>query len=79
MAPAIRVIDGGAEAGIAQLDELQQDARLAEYQPYWAARAALLKQAGRADEAAKTYQLAIGLETDPAVRRFLQAQLESCE
>ena len=48
------------------------DARLAEYQPYWAARADLLAQSGLADEADRAYERAIGLESDPAVRRFLQ-------
>jgi RNA polymerase sigma-70 factor, ECF subfamily len=65
----------GAAEGLAVLDALQGDARLAEYQPYWAARAALLAQSGSADEAAQAYRRAIGLEPDPAVRRFLQQRL----
>jgi RNA polymerase sigma-70 factor (ECF subfamily) len=48
------------------------DARLAEYQPYWAARAELLAKAGASEEARQAYDIAIGLERDPAVRRFLQ-------
>jgi RNA polymerase sigma-70 factor (ECF subfamily) len=64
-----------AAEGLAALNALQGDARLAEYQPYWAARAALLVRAGSADEAAEAYRRAIGLEPDPAVRRFLQDQL----
>ncbi len=48
------------------------DARLAEYQPYWAARAELLAKAGLSAEARQPYEIAIGLEHDPAVRRFLQ-------
>ncbi len=51
------------------------DARLAEFQPYWAARAALLAQTGSAAEAAEAYRHKIGLEPDPTVRRFLQDQL----
>lgn len=62
----------GPAAGLAALDALAGDARLAEYQPYWAARAALLARAGRRAAADEAYQLAIGLEADPAVRRFLQ-------
>ena len=54
------------------LDELSADARLAEYQPYWAARASLLARAGLGLAAAHAYDRAIGLEADPAVRRFLQ-------
>jgi predicted RNA polymerase sigma factor len=48
------------------------DARLSEYQPYWAARAELLAKTGAHDEARHAYQIAIGLERDPAVRLFLQ-------
>jgi RNA polymerase sigma-70 factor (ECF subfamily) len=46
--------------------------RLAEYQPYWAARAELLSKAGAYQEAHHAYEIAIGLERDPSVRRFLQ-------
>jgi RNA polymerase sigma-70 factor, ECF subfamily len=60
--------------GLAVLDGLQADARLAQYQPYWAARAALLARAGSA-AAAEAYRRAIGLEPDPAVRAFLQREL----
>jgi len=62
----------GAAAGLAALDALADDPRLAEYQPYWAARAGLLARTGAVDEADRAYELAIGLEPDPAVRRFLQ-------
>jgi RNA polymerase sigma-70 factor (ECF subfamily) len=48
------------------------DARLAEYQPYWAARAELLAKSGANGEARHAYEIAIGLERDPSVRRFLQ-------
>ena len=50
------------------------DARLAEYQPYWAARAELLARTGAHGEARRAYEIAIGLERDAAVRRFLQAR-----
>lgn len=62
----------GAAAGLAALDEVASDRRLAEYQPYWAARADLLAQTGDRSAAADAYQRAIGLEIDPAVRSFLQ-------
>ena len=62
----------GVAAGLAALDALADDARLAEYQPYWAARAGLLARTGAAAEADRAYEFAIGLESDPAVRRFLQ-------
>jgi RNA polymerase sigma-70 factor (ECF subfamily) len=65
----------GAEAGLAALDLVADDARLAEYQPYWAARAELLAQAKRMDDARKAYSRAIGLENDPTIRRYLQGRL----
>ena len=64
----------GAAAGLAALDALADDKRLGEYQPYWAARAALLGRLGDRERADNAYQLAIGLESDPALRRFLEAQ-----
>jgi RNA polymerase sigma-70 factor (ECF subfamily) len=67
----------GAAAGLAALDALRDDRRLDDYQPYWAARAALLARTGARDEADKAYELAIGLEADPAVRRFLQQRRDA--
>jgi RNA polymerase sigma-70 factor (ECF subfamily) len=61
----------GAGSGLALLDRVADDRRVAEYQPYWAARAELLERAGEGDAARLAYQQAIGLEPDPAVRRFL--------
>ncbi|GAA4127584.1 putative RNA polymerase sigma factor [Aminobacter aganoensis] len=61
----------GPAAGLALLDAID-DARLGQYQPYWAARAELLSLAGRFPDADKAYEMATGLETDAAVRRFLQ-------
>jgi RNA polymerase sigma-70 factor (ECF subfamily) len=65
----------GPEAGLDLLDSVAGDARVAQYQPYWAARAGLLGRAGQADAAAAAYRRAIGLEPDPAVRRFLLRKL----
>jgi RNA polymerase sigma-70 factor (ECF subfamily) len=62
----------GAAAGLAALDALAGDARIVEYQPYWAARANLLARSGAEAAADAAYQRAIGLEPDQAVRRFLQ-------
>jgi RNA polymerase sigma-70 factor (ECF subfamily) len=70
-AVAIAEADGAA-AGLCALDELGDDKRLADYQPYWAARAGLLARLGKTLEAAEAYDRAIGLERDAAVRRFLQ-------
>jgi RNA polymerase sigma-70 factor, ECF subfamily len=62
----------GAAAGLAALDALAADPRLAEYQPHWAARAELLARSGAAAAAQQAYAQAIGLEREPAVRRYLQ-------
>jgi predicted RNA polymerase sigma factor len=62
----------GASAGLQAIDRVAADARLAEYQPYWAARAELLAKKGAEEEARRAYEIAIGLERDPAVRIFLQ-------
>jgi RNA polymerase sigma-70 factor (ECF subfamily) len=64
----------GPAGGLALLDVLGDDARLAEYQPYWAARAGLLARMNDAAAARAAYDRAIGLESDPAVRRFLQTR-----
>jgi predicted RNA polymerase sigma factor len=62
----------GAHAALDALQQVAADARLAEYQAYWAARAELLAQTGAHSEARQAYEIAIGLERDSAVRRFLQ-------
>jgi predicted RNA polymerase sigma factor len=62
----------GAGLGLEAMQEVADDGRLAEYQPYWAARAELLARTGAHAEARHAYEIAIGLERDPAVRRFLQ-------
>jgi RNA polymerase sigma-70 factor (ECF subfamily) len=67
----------GAAAGLSALDALADDRRLAEYQPYWAARAGLLARDGDGEAADQAYERAIGLESDPAVRRFLQKRREA--
>jgi RNA polymerase sigma-70 factor (ECF subfamily) len=63
------------ESPQAALDALAphaNDPRLAQYQPYWAARADLLARAGARADALSAYDLAIGLARDPAARQFLQ-------
>ena len=63
----------GAQSALEAMPEVAADVRLAaEYQPYWAARAELLAKTGAQGEARRAYEVAIGLERDPAVRRFLQ-------
>jgi predicted RNA polymerase sigma factor len=64
----------GAAAGLVAMPEADEDARLREYQPYWAARAELLNKTGETEKAMRAYDIAIGLERDPAVRSFLQTR-----
>ncbi|KRA40161.1 RNA polymerase sigma factor [Devosia sp. Root635] len=72
-AAALVEIDG-AEAALASLDAIANDKRMADYQPYWAARGHLCARAGRKDEAHEALTLAIGLATDEAVRHYLIGQ-----
>jgi RNA polymerase sigma-70 factor (ECF subfamily) len=68
---AIAELDGPEAAGDA-LKDIAADERITQYQPYWAARAELLSKTGAYDEAREAYDMAIGLESEPAVRTFLQ-------
>jgi predicted RNA polymerase sigma factor len=67
----------GAQEGLASMPGMAADPRLAEYQPYWATRAELLLRTGANAEARQAYQIAIGLERDPAVRRFLEQRMDA--
>jgi RNA polymerase sigma-70 factor (ECF subfamily) len=60
----------GPAAGLAMLEALEAPA-VTTYQPFWAVRAHLLRSLGRAAEAVASYDRAIGLTEDPAIRRFL--------
>lgn len=68
----------GAAAGLAALASVEADPRLGSYQPYWAARAGLLAETGDLAGAEAAYDRAMGLEADPAVRRFLQKGRDAC-
>ncbi|TGQ74549.1 RNA polymerase sigma factor [Mesorhizobium sp. M00.F.Ca.ET.186.01.1.1] len=72
-AVAIAEVEGAA-VGLAALYVLGDDKRLMDYQPYWAARAGLLARLGTTKAAEEAYDRAIGLESDAAVRRFLQGK-----
>ena len=64
----------GADAALGEIASLESNKRMAEYQPYWAALAHLLAKAGRQGEAERAYARAIALESDPAVRGFLETE-----
>ncbi len=61
----------GPLAGLDAIEQLAGDARLREYQPWWAARADLLARTGQKESARQAYDIAMGLEKDEPVRRFL--------
>jgi predicted RNA polymerase sigma factor len=64
----------GPRAGLDAMPDEASDGRLAEYQPFWAARAELLAKCGARAEADGAYAVAIGLERDASVRRFLEGR-----
>ena len=62
----------GPQRALEELSSVASDPRLVEYQPYWAARADLLARINAREESFRAYSIAIGLERDPSVRRFLE-------
>jgi len=73
-AVAVAMVAGPAN-GLALLDRLQLGEALAHYHLYHAARADLLRRAGRADEATASYAQALALCQNSIERRFLQRRL----
>jgi RNA polymerase sigma-70 factor (ECF subfamily) len=67
----------GASAGLDALEAIAKEPRIADYQPYWAARADLLTRTGEKSAAEAAYRRAIGLERDPAVRGFLERRRDA--
>ncbi len=65
----------GAQTALAALVELEESGRLDEYQPFHAARADLLRRAGRVEEASAAYRRALELTGNEAERHFLQGRL----
>lgn len=65
----------GPDAGLAWIDRVESRGLLGEYHLLHAARADLLRRAGRPDEAAPHYRRAIGLATNPAERLYLERRL----
>lgn len=64
--------DLGPAAGLLELDRLPPR-QVADYQPFWAARAHWLGRAGRRAEAQQAYARAAGLSTSSAIRDWLVA------
>jgi len=64
---------GNAVAGLDALDTLPAD-RTVNYQPWWAARAHLLRRLDRCAEARPVFERAASLTDDPALRAYLLDQ-----
>jgi RNA polymerase sigma-70 factor, ECF subfamily len=77
-AVAIAMVEGPA-AGLARLEALAGDDRLAEYPYFHAARADLLRRLGRFSSAADGYRAALELTTNEVERAFLAARLAEME
>jgi RNA polymerase sigma-70 factor (ECF subfamily) len=74
-AVAVAMVEGPA-AGLAILDGLAGDARLARWPPFHVARADLLRRLGR-PEAAAAYEAALALAPPAAEQRFIRKRLEA--
>jgi len=68
--------DQGPEAGLELLEQLEDGGELASYQPFFAAKADLLRRAGRTKEAEGAYETAIALTRNAAEKRFLEDRLQ---
>ena len=64
---------GDVAAGLAALEAMPAG-RTAHYQPWWAARAHLLRRLGRTTEARAAFERAASLTDDPALRTYLLAR-----
>jgi RNA polymerase sigma-70 factor (ECF subfamily) len=65
----------GPEEGLDALAELEQLELMDRYQPFHAARADLLRRAGKDEEAVVAYRRALELTGNAAERRFLESRL----
>jgi RNA polymerase sigma-70 factor, ECF subfamily len=73
-AVAVAMADGPA-AGLAILDRLAADSRVARWPQLHVARAGLLRRLGRAAESRDAYEAALALDPPPAERAFIARQL----
>ncbi|MGO4201123.1 RNA polymerase sigma factor [Rhodococcus sp. TAF43] len=69
----------GPEAGLALLDDLADEPLLRDHHPYAAARAELLAQVGRREEAAEAYRRALELAGTEPEREHLRRRLADTE
>jgi len=66
----------GTDAGLTALLELEEQGGLERYQPFHAARADLLRRAGRKPDAAAAYRRALDLTDNAAEQRFLKQRMQ---
>jgi RNA polymerase sigma-70 factor, ECF subfamily len=71
----VHAMVGGPEAGLADIDGIERDGRLAGYRYLPAARADLLRRLGRYQDAAREYRSALDLTTGDAERAFLARRI----
>ena len=76
VAHAVACAQAGDVAGAAGLLAALQHPRLASYQPYWVAQAHVAGLQQRSRDAHHALAVAIGLTTAPALRDYLQGQLD---
>ncbi|MCH6255387.1 RNA polymerase sigma factor [Puniceicoccaceae bacterium K14] len=74
-AVAISMIQG-PQAGLKLLQELEEQGTLEKYQPFYAAKADLLRQLNRYDEAERAYEIAISKSANPAEKDILRKRLQ---
>ena len=68
----------GPERGLARLDALPGGEELADYFPYWMARAELLRRAERIPQAVDAYRQALQRAGNAVEREFAQRRLAEC-
>jgi len=68
----------GFEAGLAALDEVADDPRLARSNTVASIRADLLRRAGRRQEAAEWYRMALALNGSEPAKAFLLRRVAEC-
>jgi len=69
----------GAEAGLSELQSLNENGSLDIYQPYHATKADILHRLQRYDDARMAYQQATSLSHNAQEKAYLQKQLALCE
>ncbi len=66
----------GPNAGLAAIQQIEQDGDLRIYQPFYAAKADMLRRAGRIKDALTNYRKAVELSGNKTERKYLRERLE---